>query len=75
MNAVKAIAASLLKLPSCCHWPAPPRMLIINTFGNPKAPLLIEVFSDFECPACKYFHDNEFQKIHDGLRGAVARPT
>jgi len=34
-----------------------------NTFGNPKAPVMIEVFSDFQCPACKYFHDNEFQHI------------
>jgi protein-disulfide isomerase len=34
-----------------------------NTFGNPKAPVMIEVFSDFQCPGCKYFHDNEFQRI------------
>ncbi len=34
-----------------------------NTFGNPKAPVTIEVFSDFQCPGCKYFHDNEFQRI------------
>jgi protein-disulfide isomerase len=34
-----------------------------NTFGNPKAPVLIEVFSDFQCPGCKYFHDNEFQRL------------
>jgi len=34
-----------------------------NTFGSPKAPVLIEVFSDFQCPGCKYFHDNEFQHI------------
>jgi protein-disulfide isomerase len=34
-----------------------------NTFGNPKAPIMIEVFSDFQCPACKYFHDNEFQRV------------
>ena len=34
-----------------------------NTFGNPKAPLLIEVFSDFECPACKYMHDKEVPQI------------
>jgi protein-disulfide isomerase len=24
--------------------------------GNPSAPLLMEVYSDFECPACKAFH-------------------
>ena len=34
-----------------------------NTFGNPKAPLLIEVFSDFECPACKHMHDEEVPQI------------
>lgn len=34
-----------------------------NTFGNPKAPILIEVFSDFQCPGCKYFHDNDFPRI------------
>jgi len=36
---------------------AGPDIIKGNTFGNPKAPLLIEVFSDFECPACKYMHD------------------
>jgi protein-disulfide isomerase len=25
-------------------------------FGNPSAPILIEVYSDFECPGCKEFH-------------------
>ena len=34
-----------------------------NTFGNPKAPVMIEVFSDFQCPGCKSFHDNEFPRI------------
>lgn len=34
-----------------------------NTFGSLKAPVMIEVFSDFQCPGCKYFHDNEFQRI------------
>jgi protein-disulfide isomerase len=24
---------------------------------------MIEVFSDFQCPGCKAFHDNEFQRI------------
>jgi protein-disulfide isomerase len=38
---------------------AAPDLMKGNAFGNPKAPLLIEVFSDFECPACKYMHDEE----------------
>ena len=42
---------------------AAPDLMKGNTFGNPKAPLLIEVFSDFECPACKYMHDKEVPQI------------
>jgi protein-disulfide isomerase len=34
-----------------------------NAFGDPKAPVTMEVFSDFQCPSCKAFHDNEFQRI------------
>jgi protein-disulfide isomerase len=34
-----------------------------NAFGNPKAPVLIEVFSDFQCPGCKSFHDNTLSRI------------
>lgn len=34
-----------------------------NAYGTPSAPLLIEVFSDFECPACKNFHDNVVPKL------------
>ena len=30
-----------------------------NSFGSPAAPIMMEVFSDFECPACKTFHDTE----------------
>jgi protein-disulfide isomerase len=26
-------------------------------YGNPSAPLLIELYSDLECPACKVFHE------------------
>src|SRR5579872_2923958 len=34
-----------------------------NAFGNPKAPVLIEVFSDFQCPGCKAFHDNDLSHL------------
>jgi protein-disulfide isomerase len=34
-----------------------------NEYGDRKAPVTIEVFSDFQCPGCKAFHDNEFQRI------------
>jgi protein-disulfide isomerase len=34
-----------------------------NTYGDPKAPILIEVFSDFQCPGCKAFHDTDFPRI------------
>jgi protein-disulfide isomerase len=34
-----------------------------NTYGDPKAPLLLEVFSDFQCPGCKGFHDDQFQRL------------
>ena len=27
-----------------------------KTVGNPNAPVTLEVFSDFECPACRSFH-------------------
>ena len=34
-----------------------------NGFGDPKAKVVIEVFSDFQCPACKTFHDTDFKRI------------
>jgi protein-disulfide isomerase len=34
-----------------------------NAFGDPKAPITIEVFSDFQCPGCKRFHDEELPLI------------
>jgi protein-disulfide isomerase len=34
-----------------------------NAFGNPAAPIMVEVFSDFQCPGCKLFHDTEFPEL------------
>ncbi len=28
-----------------------------NAFGSPSAPIVMEIFSDFQCPACKRLHD------------------
>jgi protein-disulfide isomerase len=34
-----------------------------NTYGEPHAPVMIEIFSDFQCPACKLLHDDTFQLL------------
>jgi len=36
---------------------------INKTVGNPAAPVTIQVFSDFECPACKMFHDQTLPQL------------
>ena len=48
-----ALALALL-LPA---FAAAPDTIHGNAVGDPKAPVLIEVFSDFQCPGCKRFHD------------------
>jgi protein-disulfide isomerase len=42
---------------------AAPDALPGTAFGNPKAPITIEVYSDFQCPHCKRFHDEELPLI------------
>lgn len=54
---IAALAACLAALA------AAPETVGGNAVGNPKAPILIEVFSDFQCPACKRFHDEELPLI------------
>lgn len=34
-----------------------------NAFGTPAAPIVVEIFSDFQCPACKKLHDDELPMI------------
>lgn len=47
-------------------WPA---MAAVNdidpnkTAGNPSAPVTVQIFSDFECPACKVFHDRSLPQL------------
>ncbi|HUI79802.1 MAG TPA: thioredoxin domain-containing protein [Bryobacteraceae bacterium] len=35
---------------------APSRVDTAKTFGNPAAPITLELFSDYQCPACRAFH-------------------
>jgi protein-disulfide isomerase len=47
-------------------WPAMAAVSDIDpakTAGNPAAPVTVEVFSDFECPACKVFHDRTLPQL------------
>ena len=34
-----------------------------NVYGRATAPIVVEVFSDFQCPACKFLHDNELPRL------------
>ena len=34
-----------------------------NALGNNTAPITVEIYSDFECPHCKIFHDTTMQSI------------
>ena len=58
MKLYAAIAALLLAFSAAGN-----DFILGNTFGSPRAPILIEVFSDFACPGCKEFHDTEFPRL------------
>src|ERR1035438_408615 len=44
-----------------------------KAFGTPSAPLRLDVFSDFECPACRAFHIDMLPKIETdyGVPGKI----
>jgi len=47
-------------------WPAMAAVSDIDpnkTAGNPSAPVTVQIFSDFECPACKVFHDRSLPQL------------
>jgi len=36
----------------------------VNGFGVPSAPILMEVYSDFQCEGCKAFHTGTLQEVY-----------
>jgi protein-disulfide isomerase len=34
-----------------------------KSLGNPTAPVTVQVFSDYECPSCKMFHDQTLPEL------------
>src|SRR5579863_1068680 len=61
MRLMKLSVLALLLLLPCLA--AAPDNIRGNAFGSPTAPIVIEVFSDFQCPACKRLHDEELPML------------
>ncbi len=57
---VAAVSALALSLPLLA---AGPPVEPGKTMGNPSAPVTMEIFSDFQCPLCKQFHDQMLPQI------------
>jgi protein-disulfide isomerase len=51
---MKPSAILFLALAFCLA--APSRIDTAKTFGNPAAPITLELFSDFQCPSCRALH-------------------
>src|SRR5262245_60365351 len=52
---MKSLALALLALLPAVA--ASPEIDKGKIYGNPTAPIRLEIFSDFQCPACKLLHD------------------
>jgi protein-disulfide isomerase len=50
-----------ITLPEAYDYPSPDD----HAIGDPKAPVVIEEFSDFQCPFCRRFHDETLRQIVD----------
>ena len=57
---MKLFAVALLLVLSCA---AAAPDIKGNAFGNPSAPILMEIFSDFQCPGCKTLHDTMLPQL------------
>jgi protein-disulfide isomerase len=58
---MKILALSLAALLPCLA--AGPDVDKGRTIGDPAAPMLFEIYSDFSCPACKTLHENVLPAI------------
>src|SRR3954447_17644501 len=56
IDCMKLLAFALAALMPCLA--ATPDVDKNRTLGNPNAPLLFELYSDFMCPHCKMLHEN-----------------
>ena len=54
----KVIAGSILLLAALCAWGSQMR-----SRGSSSAPIVIDVYSDFQCPACKMLHERTLNQL------------
>ncbi len=53
------------KAPAPTPAPAPSPSGTTKTIGNPNAPITMEVFGDFQCPACRNFFETTVKQVID----------